>query len=46
MATDDDDILTGPVPAPDADATPSERARAKNFADLVDKTLAGRTPPE
>src|SRR5262245_17120550 len=45
MATDDDDILTGPVPAPDADATPSERARAKNFADLVDKTLAGRTPP-
>jgi len=45
MATDDDDILTGPVPAPDADATPSERARAKTFADLVDKTLAGRTPP-
>lgn len=45
MATDDDDILTGPVPAPDADATPSERARAKTFADLVDKTLTGRTPP-
>jgi hypothetical protein len=45
MATDDDDILTGPVPAPDADATPSERAHAKTFADLVDKTLAGRTPP-
>lgn len=45
MATDDDDILTGPVPAPDADATPTERAHAKTFADLVDKTLAGRTPP-
>ena len=46
MATDDDDILTGPVPSPEADATPSERMRAKAFADLVDKTLAGaRTPP-
>ncbi|HEY5920468.1 MAG TPA: hypothetical protein VIV11_02300 [Kofleriaceae bacterium] len=46
MATDDDDILTGPVPSPEADATPSERMRAKGFADLVDKTLAGaRTPP-
>ena len=43
--TDDDDILTGPVPAPDADATGSERAHAKTFADLVDKTLTGRTPP-
>ena len=45
MATDDDDILTGPVPAPEAEATPSERAHAKTFADVVDKTLAGRTPP-
>jgi hypothetical protein len=46
MATDDDDILTGPVPAPEAEATPSERARAKAFAELVDKSLAGRaTPP-
>ncbi|HEX5058392.1 MAG TPA: hypothetical protein VFV99_03485 [Kofleriaceae bacterium] len=45
MATDDDDILTGPVPAPDAEATPTERAQAKTFADIVDKTLAGRTPP-
>lgn len=44
MATDDD-VLTGPVPAPDAEATPAERAHAKTFADLVDKTLAGRTPP-
>lgn len=45
MATDDDDILTGPVPAPDAEPTPSERVHARTFADLVDKTLAGRTPP-
>jgi len=45
MASDDDDILTGPVPVPDAEPTPAERAHAKTFADLVDKTLAGRTPP-
>jgi hypothetical protein len=45
MATKDDDILTGPVPAPDAEPSASERAHAKTFADLVDKTLAGRTPP-
>lgn len=41
----DDDILTGPVPAPDAEPSAVERAQAKTFADLVDKTLAGRTPP-
>jgi hypothetical protein len=45
MATDDDDILAAPVPAPDDDATPAERARAKTFGELVDKTIAGRTPP-
>jgi hypothetical protein len=45
MATDDDDILTGPVPAPDAEPTAAERAHAKTFAELIDKTLAGRTPP-
>ena len=45
MATDDDDILTGPVPDPDAEPTAAERAKARTFADLVDKTLAGRTPP-
>jgi hypothetical protein len=45
MATDDDDILTGPVPEPDAEPTAAERAHAKTFADLIDKTLAGRTPP-
>ena len=38
-------FLTGPVPAPDAEPTAAERAHAKTFADLVDKTLAGRTPP-
>jgi hypothetical protein len=41
----DDDILTGAVPEPDAEVTASERAQAKTFAELVDKTLAGRTPP-
>ncbi|MBA3456250.1 MAG: hypothetical protein H0T42_24330 [Deltaproteobacteria bacterium] len=44
MATRDDDFLTSPVPEPDAEATPSERAHAKTFADIVDKTLGGRTP--
>jgi hypothetical protein len=42
--TDDDDILQGPVPAPDAEATAGERAHAKTFAEIVDKTLTGRTP--
>jgi len=41
----DDDILSGPVPDPGAEVTASERAHAKTFAELVDKTLAGRTPP-
>ena len=45
MATDDDDLLTADVPAPDVEPTASERARAKTFADLVDKTLSGRLPP-
>jgi len=29
----------------DAEPTAAERAHAKTFGDLVDKTLAGRTPP-
>jgi hypothetical protein len=41
---DDNDFLTGPVPEPDAEPTAAERAHAKTFAELVDKTLAGRTP--
>lgn len=46
MATDDKhDILTGPVPTPDAESTAAERAHAKTFAELVDKTLVGRMPP-
>lgn len=44
MATQDDDFLTSPVPEPDAEATPSERAHAKTFADIVDKALLGRPP--
>ena len=48
MAPDDnndDDLLEGRVPDPEAEATPSERTHAKAFAELIDKTLAGRTPP-
>ncbi len=46
MATDDDDILTGPVPQPEVEASTSERMRARAFAELVDKAVAGRaTPP-
>ena len=40
----DDDILTGPVPEPDTEPTASERTHARTFGELVDKTLAGRTP--
>jgi hypothetical protein len=40
----DDDFLTAPVPEPLADASPSERAHAKTFADIVDKAVAGRAP--
>jgi hypothetical protein len=40
----DDDFLTGTVPEPDAEPTAAERAHARTFADLVDKTLSGRTP--
>ena len=45
MSTDDDDILTGPVPEPDAEPTAAERAHARTFAELLDKTLSGKTPP-
>lgn len=44
MATHDDDFLTAPVPEPDDEATPSERAHAKTFADIVDKAITGRAP--
>ncbi|MEO7735768.1 MAG: hypothetical protein ABIY55_32735 [Kofleriaceae bacterium] len=45
MATQDDDTLTGSVPDPDIEPTPAELAHARRFAELVDKTLTGRTPP-
>ena len=41
----DDDLLTGSVPDPGAEPTPAELAHARRFSELVDKTLAGRTPP-
>jgi hypothetical protein len=39
--TDPDDT----VPAPDAEPTGAEKAQARAFGDLLDKALAGRTPP-
>jgi hypothetical protein len=46
MKIPDDDFLTAEVPDPDAEPTAAERAHAKAFADLVDKTVAsGRLPP-
>jgi hypothetical protein len=45
MAMHDDDALTGSVPDPDTEPTPAELAHARRFAELVDKTLTGRTPP-
>lgn len=45
MATQDDDTLAGSVPDPDTEPAPAELAHARRFAELVDKTLAGRTPP-
>jgi hypothetical protein len=45
MATQDDDTLTGSVPDPETEPTPAELAHARRFAELVDKSVAGRTPP-
>jgi hypothetical protein len=42
--TNDDDILSAPVPEPLDEASPSERAHAKTFADIVDKAIIGRAP--
>lgn len=41
MAHDDDNL----VPEPDDEPTAAELAHARRFADVVEKTLAGRTPP-
>jgi hypothetical protein len=42
--TDDDDFDPGPVPGPDAEPTATEKARARSFAELIDKVVTGRTP--
>jgi hypothetical protein len=44
MATQDDDNA-GALPDPESEPTRSELAHARRFAELVDKTLSGRTPP-
>jgi hypothetical protein len=44
MATQDDDN-GAPTPDPQSEPTPTELARARRFAELVDKTLSGPTPP-
>src|SRR5688572_31860139 len=33
------------VPEPDAEPTSAEKAQARAFGELLDKALAGRTPP-
>lgn len=43
MATQDDD--SAPTPDPESEPTAAELAHARRFADLVDKTLSGPTPP-
>lgn len=43
MATQDDDDPR--IPDPETEPTPAELAHARRFAELVDKTLSGRTPP-
>ena len=43
MATQDDD--TGDLTDPDGEPSAAELAHARRFAELVDKTLSGRTPP-
>ena len=39
-----DDLDREAIPEPDEDASPSERVRARAFADLIDKVVAGRPP--
>jgi hypothetical protein len=43
MATQDDD--SAPTPDPESEPTAVELAHARRFADLIDKTLSGPTPP-
>ncbi len=42
--TGNDELDPDPVPAPDAEPTAAEKTRARAFADLVDKVVAGRPP--
>lgn len=42
--THDDESQNAPIPEPLDEASPSERARAKAFADIVDKAITGRAP--
>jgi hypothetical protein len=39
------DFLDGDVPEASAEASAAEQARAHSFAALIDKAIAGRTPP-
>lgn len=39
------DLLEGEVPDADAPPSPAEKTRAVNFAELIDKAIAGKTPP-
>lgn len=39
-----DDLLDGRIPDPDAEPSAAELAHAKTFANLVDKSFAGRPP--
>jgi hypothetical protein len=39
------DDLDAPVPEPGDEPTAAERSSARAFGDLIDKALAGRTPP-
>ena len=41
---DNDELDPGPIPEPDAEPTAAEKTRARAFADLVDKVVAGRPP--
>lgn len=42
--TNNDDMLDGAVPEPLDEASPSERAHARTFADIIDKAITGRAP--
>ncbi|MCA9680245.1 MAG: hypothetical protein KC464_34775, partial [Myxococcales bacterium] len=44
LPEDDDAFDPGPVPGPDDEPSPAERARARAFGELLDKVVAGRAP--